>query len=169
MLTPTEHRKWGHTAKRRSSTRRIAKTHFGHKHFVGESRIHRLNLHFYLLLENTNVYGENVVDNMRKLRATWGGPLTVVWDGGSFHHKAKAVRKFLAKHPAIRTEKLSAYAPEMNLDASVWVRTRYGHWENLAANADWLRDQIITELVYLKKHPEILNSFTEKPGYSLRL
>ena len=88
----------------------------------------------------------------------------------AFRDKSKAVRDYLVKRPEIRTEKLPAYAPEMNPDELVCAWTKYGRLGNLAAaNADWLRDYIITELVYPKKHPEILNSFIEKPGYSLRL
>lgn len=171
MLTPSVRRTWGPRGQtpildaldRRDRISAISSLSVS-------SVTRRVNLHFELLPDNTNVYGEDVVDYLRKLKATLGGPLTVVWDGGSVHDKSKAVQAFLAKHPEIRTEKLPAYAPELNPDELVWAWTKYGRLGNLAAaNADWLRDYIITELVYLKEHPKILNSFIEKPGYSLRL
>ena len=52
----------------------------------------------------------------------------------------------------------------------MWAWTKYGRLGNLAAaNADWLRDYIITEMVYLKEHPEILTSFIDKTRLPLRL
>jgi hypothetical protein len=58
----------------------------------------------------------------------------------------------------------------LNPDALVWAWTKYGRLGNLAAaNADGLRDYIITEMVYLKEHPELLTSFIEKTNLPLRL
>jgi len=128
----------------------------------------RLNLHFDLLPDNTNVRGEDVVAYLRRLKAQVGGPLTVVWDGSNVHDKSKKVRAFLAEHPDIVTEKLPAYAPEINPDELVWAWTKYGRLGNLAAaNADWLRDYIINEMVYVRQHPELLASFIEHTNLPL--
>ena len=129
----------------------------------------RLNLHFDLLGDNANVHAEDVVDYLRRLRATVGGPLTVLWDGSRVHDRAKAVQAFLADHPDVRTERLPAYAPELNPDELVWAWTKYGRLGNLAAaNTGWLRDYIITELNYMRNHPELLASFIEKTNLPLR-
>lgn len=171
MLTPTVRRTWaprGQTPILNAWDRRDRISAISSLSISPVAR--RVNLHFDLLPDNTNVYGEDVVEYLRKLKANLGGPLTVLWDRGGVHDKSKAVQAFLAKHPEIQTEKLPAYAPELNPDELVWAWTKYGRLGNLAAeNADWLRDYIITELVYLKNHPEILNSFIEKPGFSLRI
>jgi transposase len=130
----------------------------------------RLNLYFDLLPDNAHVHAEDVVDFLRQLRATLGGPLTVLWDGSRVHDRAKAVQAFLADHPDIQTERLPAYAPELNPDELVWAWTKYGRLGNLAAaNTDWLRDYIITELAYVRRHPDLLASFIEKTNLPLRL
>jgi transposase len=128
-------------------------------------RQRRLNLHFDLLPDNANVRAEDVVAYLRRLKAQIGGPLTVLWDGSNIHGRSKVVRAFLAEHPEIQAEPLPAYAPELNPDELVWAWTKYGRLGNLAAaNCDWLRDYIITELTYARQHPELLASFIEGAG-----
>lgn len=123
----------------------------------------RLNLYFHLLEDNTNVHAEDIVDYLRHLKAYLGGPLTVLWDGSRIHDRAKLVQAFLAEHPEIQTERLPAYAPELNPDELVWAWTKYGRLGNLAAqHTDWLRDYLITELDYVKRHPELMASFIER-------
>jgi len=103
----------------------------------------RLNLHFELLPDNANAHGEDVVEYLKKLRATLGGPLTVLWDGRRIHDRSKAVQTYLATHPEVRTERLPSYAPELNPDELVWAWTKFGRLGNLAAaNTDWLRDYL---------------------------
>ena len=129
-----------------------------------------LNLQFQLLPDNTTVHAEDIVDYLRQLKATLRGPLTIVWDGSRIHDKSALVRAFLAAHPDIKTERLPAYAPELNPDELVWAWTKYSRLGNLAANhTDWLREYIITELCYVKKHPELLASFIEKTNLPLQL
>jgi transposase len=128
----------------------------------------RLNLYFDLLPDNTNIHAEDVVDYLRRLKEQLGGPLTVLWDGSNLHDKAKLVQAFLAEHPEIRTERLPAYAPDMNPDELVWAWAKYSRLGNLAAaNTDWLRDYIITEMTYLREHPELLASFIEDTNLRL--
>ena len=130
----------------------------------------RLNLYFDLLPDNTNVHAEDVVAYLRRLKAQLGGPLTVLWDGSNLHDRSKVTQAFLAKHPEIQTVRLPAYAPELNPDELVWAWTKYGRLGNLAAaNGDWLRDYLWTEMEYVKKHPELLASFIEKTNLPLRL
>jgi transposase len=129
-----------------------------------------LNLYFDLLADNTNVHGEDVVEYLRRLKSQLGGPMTILWDGGRVHDRAKVVRAFLAEHPEIKTERIPAYAPELNPDELVWAWTKYSRLGNLAAqNADWLRDYLITEFTYVREHPELLASFIEKTNLPLRL
>jgi transposase len=132
-------------------------------------RQRRLNLYFDLLPDNTNIHAEDIVAYLRELRARLG-PLTLIWDGSKVHDKSKLVQAFLAEHPDIKTERLPAYAPELNPDELVWAWTKYGRLGNLAAaNTDWLRDYIINEMVYVREHPELLASFIEKSNLPLRL
>jgi hypothetical protein len=58
----------------------------------------------------------------------------------------------------------------LNPDELVWAWTKYSRLGNLAAaHTDWLRDYIITELTYVREHPELLASFIDRTNLSLRL
>jgi transposase len=130
----------------------------------------RLNLYFDVLPDNVNVRGEDVVDFLRQLKTHVPGPLTVVWDGAGIHDRSRAVRAYLAKHPEIQTERLPAYAPELNPDELVWAWTKYSRLGNLAAsNTDWLREYLINEFTFVQEHPELLASFVEATPLPLPL
>jgi transposase len=123
----------------------------------------RLNLHFWLLPDNANVHGEDVVEYLRMLRGELRGPMTVVWDRNQIHSKSKAVKAYLAGHPEIVVEDFPAYAPELNPDEGVWGWTKYGRLANLAAEStDELHDHLIDLLAELKYSPELLASFIEQ-------
>jgi transposase len=129
-----------------------------------------LNLYFDLLADNANVHADDIVAYLRQLKSQLRAPLTVIWDGSNIHDKSALVRAFLAEHPEIKTERLPAYAPEMNPDELVWAWMKYGRLGNLAAaNTDWLRDYLINEFTYVREHPELLASYIEKTKLPLRL
>jgi transposase len=171
MLTPTVRRTWaprGQTPILDAWDRRDRISAISSISVSPKSQ--RLNLHFDLLPDNTNVHAEDIIAYLRQLKAQLGGPLTVLWDGSNVHERSLLVRAFLAEHPEIVTERLPAYAPDLNPDELVWAWTKYGRLGNLAAkNTDWLRDYIITELTYVREHPELLASFIEKTELPLRL
>jgi len=129
----------------------------------------RLNLYFDLLPTNENVHGEDIVAYLRQLRSRLRAPMTVLWDGGKVH-RSRLVQAFLAEHPDIVTERLPAYAPDVNPDELVWAWTKHGRLPNLAAmNSDWLYDHVIEAMYYLRKHPERLASFIKHTKLPLRL
>lgn len=171
FLTPTVRRTWGPRGQtpvldawdRRDRISAISS-------ITVSPKSRRLNLYFDLLPDNANVHGEDIVAYLRHLRAHLGRALTILWDGSRVHDRSKAVKTFLAEHPEIVTERLPAYAPEINPDELVWAWTKYGRLGNLAAqHTDWLRDYISTELNYVKDHPELMASFIEKTNLPLRL
>jgi hypothetical protein len=45
--------------------------------------------------------------------------ITILWDGSRIHDRSKAVQAWLAKHPDVKTERLPAYAFELNPDELV--------------------------------------------------
>jgi transposase len=123
----------------------------------------RLDLVFDLLPDNKNVRAEDVVDFLEQLRRRLPNGFTLLWDGSNIHRKAKLVDAYLLQHPGIKTERLPAYAPEINPDELVWGWSKYGRLPNLAAeNTDVLRDHVIEELTHLQEHPELLASFIKK-------
>jgi transposase len=130
----------------------------------------RLNFYFELLPKNENAHAEDIVAYLRHLRAQLRTPMTVLWDGSRIHDRSALVRAFLAQHPEIVTERLPAYAPEINPDELVWSWTKHGRLSNLAAeNADWLFDHVIEVLHYLRQHPDHLASFIAHTKLPLRL
>jgi transposase len=128
----------------------------------------RPNLFFRIFPHH--IYAEQVVPFLAELHRRLG-PITVVWDRGPIHDKAKLVKAWLAKHPGVVTEKFPAYAPTLNPDEGVWGWTKYGRLANLAAeDTDVLWDHLIEELVTAKHSPDLLHGFlrqTELPGLSL--
>lgn len=129
----------------------------------------QLGLEFRLLPHN--VKGEDVVAYLRELKHGLGTTkLTILWDGGAVHDRAVVVRDYLAGHPDITTERLPAYAPELNPDELVWSWTKYGRLANLAASdTGVLAEAVIEELEYLHEHPDLLASFIHKTNLPLRI
>jgi len=124
-------------------------------------KLSRLNLYFNVL--SHNVYADDVVEFLKKLKRQVGQPLQVIWDGSNIHDRSKLVKAYLAKHPEISVEKLPAYAPELNPDELVWGWTKHGRLANLAAeDVDELGERVIDELTYLQEHPHLLASFLKK-------
>ena len=169
MLTPTVRRTWAPRGQSPVLSAGDRRDRISAISSISVSPVaRRLNLHFELL--PANAHGEDVVEYLKKLRATLGGPLTVLWDGRRIHDRSKAVQAYLATHPEVRTERLPSYAPELNPDELVWAWTKFGRLGNLAAaNTDWLRDYLWTEFEYVKRHPELLASFIDKTHLPLRL
>ncbi|MBN9523686.1 IS630 family transposase [bacterium] len=116
------------------------------------------------------VRGEQVVGFLADLHRRLG-PLTVVWDRGPIHDKARVVRAWLAAHPGVVTEKFPGYVPDLNPDEGVWGWTKYGRLANLAAeDTDELLGWVMDQLVEVKLRPDLLRGFirqTDLPGVSL--
>jgi hypothetical protein len=56
----------------------------------------------------------------------------------------------------------------MNPDELVWAWTKYSRLGNLAAsNTAWLRDYLVTEFAFLRRHPEMLASFIDHTDLDL--
>jgi transposase len=125
----------------------------------------RLNLCFRLLPLNTNAKAEDTVAFLRQLKATVGGPLTVLWDRHRIHRRAKVVQAYLAQHPEIVTEDFPGYAPELNPDEQVWNWTKRVPLANRPADdADWLFNQLIESLTELQRRPDLLSGFVDHSG-----
>lgn len=171
MLNPSVRRTWGPRGKtpildaldRRDRISAISS-------ITVSPRNRSLNLYFDLLPDNVNAHAQDVVDYLRKLKGHLRGPMTILWDGSRIHDKSDLVKAFLAEHPEIKTERLPAYAPDLNPDELVWAWTKYGRLGNLAAaNTDWLRDYLINQFTYVREHPEILASCIEHTNLPLLL
>jgi transposase len=162
MLTPTVRRTWAPRGQQPISDSWDRRDRLSAISCITVSpKARRRNLYFRVL--SHNVHGEDVVAFLKELKRAIGGPLTVLWDRGRVHRQSKVVQGYLAEHPEIVAEDLPAYAPEIHPDELVWGWSKYGRLANLAANdTDQLAEAVIDELMYLKRHPELLASFVEK-------
>ena len=130
----------------------------------------RRGLYFTLLADNENVHAEDVVGFLRQLKRHLPGPITIIWDRGRVHDRSKVVQGYLAKHPEIVTEKLPAYAPELNPDEQVWSNIKYARLANYAPrDTRELRQRLTRELHHLRKRPDLLGSFIQHTKIPLRI
>jgi transposase len=130
----------------------------------------RLGLYFQLLPDDTNVRGENTVAFLRELRRQLPVPMTILWDPGNVHDRSKAVRAYLADHPAIETEPFPSYAPEANPDENVWGHAKHGRLANFTPeDTAELRAVLVKELVRLHRRPKLLASFIRHAAIPIRL
>ena len=100
-----------------------------------------LALCFQLLPTNTNAKAPDVVDFLRHLKATLGGPITVVWIDG-IHRKAGLVQAYLAEHPEIVTEASPATRRSGTRTSSVELDQK-ALADRPADNTDWLFDHLV--------------------------
>ncbi len=130
----------------------------------------RLGLYFHLLPDDTNVRGEHTVEFLRDLRRQLPVPLTIFWDRGNVHDRAKVVRAYLADHPSIETVPFPAYTPEANPDEGVWGYAKYGRLPNFAPeDTAELRAELVSELLRLGRRPKLLAAFIRQAGIPIRL
>ena len=131
---------------------------------------HRLGLYFHLLPDNENVHAKDVVCFMGMLWRQLQRPLTVIWDGSRVHDRAKAVQTFLRTHRRIVTEKLPAYAPDLNPDEGAWGHTKYARLCNFApTDTNHLRERLTEQLDELRHCPDLLAAFVKHTKLPIRL
>jgi transposase len=161
MLAPTVRR----TLAPRGQTP-VQKCSFRHEKISAISAItvspkqHHFGLYFTLLPDNENVDAEDIVRYLRLLKRHIPGALTIVRDRSNTHDHAALVRRYLARHPEIVTEKFPGYAPELNPPEQVWTYTKYARLPNFApCHTSDLRMRLTYELKRLRKRPDLLLSF----------
>src|SRR4051812_43527384 len=130
----------------------------------------RLGLYFRLLPDDANAHGEDTVAFLRELRRQLPVPMTVLWDRSNIHDRSKAVRAYLAEHPAIETEPFPGYAPEANPDEGVWQHAKHRRLANFAAeDTAELREELVRELGRLHRRPDLLAAFIRHAEVPIRL
>jgi transposase len=130
----------------------------------------RVGLYFQLLPDDANVHGEDTVESLRELRRQLPVPMTILWDRGNVHDRSKAVRAYLAEHPAIETEPSPSYTPEANPGEGVRGYTKYGRLANFAPeDTAELRAAPVAELERLHRRRKLLASFIRHAGIPIRL
>ena len=104
-----------------------------------------------------------VVEMLKHLHSHRPGPLIVIWDRASIH-KSRETQTYLDAHPAIRAERLPAYAPELNPEELCHGNVK-AHLKN--ATPDTVSE--ITTLLdrgfaRLRRRPDLLYNFIRHAG-----
>ncbi|MGF1582612.1 MAG: transposase, partial [Gemmataceae bacterium] len=64
----------------------------------------QVGLVFRILWANTNAKAKHIVEFLRKLKRSLGGPMTVVWDRSAIHSRSKLVQSYLVRETEIVAE-----------------------------------------------------------------
>ena len=169
MLAPTLRRTWA--PRGCTPVLRIADPH-GRISVIGAISIsphyRRFCFYFHLLADNANFRGPSLVSFLADLRRKIRGPMTLLWDEIPIH-RARVVRRFLHRHRTIVVEEFPPFAPELNPVDYVWSYVKYSRLANYTPpNLDVIRERITAEFCRLEKRPDLLRSFFQHTGLSLR-
>jgi transposase len=118
-----------------------------------------LTWHYYMLDNNTNFCGPNIVDFLKQLVAQISGPFTLVWDSIIIHWSNVATG-YLSQVPHVKSELFPPYAPELNPVDRAWFYIKYDRLPNFCPpNIAMLRPAINRELQRLQRSQRLLRSF----------
>lgn len=119
----------------------------------------RLELTFQTIV-NGYFANEAIADFLRTVVPALGGPVVVIWDGGSMH-KGDPIDELVEEWAGLLDlERLPAHAPELNPVEQVWTWLKYSRLCNFAPeNAYRLEEQILRELDAIRTDQERLRNF----------
>jgi hypothetical protein len=122
---------------------------------------------YYMLRNNKNFHGVDVICFIRKLESWLAAPMTLIWDSIPIHRAAN-VREYISSRDAIVAQALPAYASELNPVDGVWAYVKYGRIANFAPqNLSELRSKLRYELGRLKKRSNVLKHCIRRTGLAL--
>jgi transposase len=111
-----------------------------------------------------SIHGEEVITALRYFRRRVGRPLVVVWDRLNAH-RAKAVRAFVAAHPAdYALEWLPPYAPELNPEELCNGAVKRALQNAAPGSVGELHQQARTGFLRLGRQPAMLHHFFQHAG-----
>jgi transposase len=92
-------------------------------------------------------------------------PVFLIVDGHPVH-RATAVKKFIAEHPAqIRLFRLPSYSPDLNPDELVWAHVKHHKIGKMAITGpDQMKQQVIGFLRSLQKTPALVRALFQHPS-----
>lgn len=127
----------------------------------------RFGFYFHLLPDNANCRGTSIVSFIESVRRHIGNPFTILWDQIPIH-RSYPVERYLRHHEDVMVELFPPYAPELNPVDYVWSYVKYGCLANYCPlNLVQLRNQVTSELFWVKSRPDLLRSFFRATGLEL--
>jgi transposase len=113
-------------------------------------------------LVNAYYDSQSVAVFVQALLQEVGGRLVLVWDGGQIHRGHPIHELVVSEKGRLSLEPLPPYAPELNPVESAWSWLKYGRLCNFEPrNIEHLHEEVLKELLYLRRHPLLLQSFFE--------
>ena len=108
-----------------------------------------------------------VVEMLQHLQRHLASPFLVIWDRASIH-KSRETQDYLNSHPEIRTERLPAYAPELNPEelchGNVKARLKNATPETVSEICALLD----RGFARLRQRPDLLLQFIRHAGLSVK-
>jgi transposase len=122
----------------------------------------RIGLQYYMLPNNANFRGPNMIDFLNHLRNQVSAPITIIWDR-IIIHSSQVVIEHLRRVPDIATEAFPPYAPELNPVDRVWFYLKYDRLPNYTPSTmRALRRAVGSEIKRLQGRPDLLRSFVRQ-------
>jgi len=119
----------------------------------------RLGLTFQTMV-NGYFDAEAVADFLRTVLPAVGGPVVLVWDGGTMHRGDPIDELLEESQGRLDLERLPAYAPELMPVEQVWSWLKYSRLCNFApADALQLQGAILRELAAIQEDQGRLQNF----------
>ena len=104
-----------------------------------------------------------VVEILKHLQRHLPGPLVLIWDRASIH-KSRETQTYLDAHPEIRTERLPAYAPELNPEELCHGNVK-AHLKNATPETvSEIRTLLDRGFARLRRRPDLLYNFIRHAG-----
>ena len=127
----------------------------------------RFGLYFHLLPDNMNFQSASIVEFVESIRSRLRKRFVVLWDQIPIHQSG-AVRAYVNHCKNVIVEPFPPYAPELNPVDYVWSYVKYARLANYCPKTlGELRRQVTSELVRLRKRPDLLKSFFHATGLEL--
>jgi transposase len=123
----------------------------------------------YTLIRDRALHSGDSVGFLKHLQHQIHSKLLVIWDSSPIHRRE--VNSFMAqggvKH--IHLEQLPAYAPDLNPGEGVWHYLKYVELRNLSCkDLTHLRRQLYLAIMRLRNKPQVIKSFFEGAGLSIK-
>lgn len=169
-MAPLVRRSWspcGHTPVLHQRTRAHQKVSIIGALCVSPERNH---VHLYFRLHaSANINAVRVRDFLRQLHHQLDAPTILIWDRLGAH-RARKVRDYLAKTPALRDVLLPPYAPELNPIEYLWGYLKHNPLANAVyLDCDSLADAARSSTRTIQFEQDLLRSFIHHSPLSLRL
>jgi transposase len=115
---------------------------------------------FYFELFTETIKSPHIVLFLEHLQRAIPGKLLVIWDGLSAH-RTQFVRDYIAGlNGHILTERLPAYAPELNPVEYIWAHLKQQELPNVCAKDLWhLGDRARHHLKRMRRRPKLIRAF----------